>query len=68
MEVFLYNSTVCRLCGEENDNGTFLYSAEENNQNISDLVNAYMPIKVRLFIVAVLTPQDFSKWLNVFSS
>lgn len=48
MEVVLYNSTVCRLCAEENDNGTFLYSTEENNENISDLVNAYLPIKVSL--------------------
>ncbi|CAG9784123.1 unnamed protein product [Diatraea saccharalis] len=46
MEVSLYNSTVCRLCGEENDNGTFLYSSEENNQNLSELINTYLPIKV----------------------
>ncbi|KAI8428306.1 hypothetical protein MSG28_002508, partial [Choristoneura fumiferana] len=46
MEVFLYNSTVCRLCGEENDNGTLLYSCEENNQNLSEIINTYLPIKV----------------------
>ncbi|CAG4976148.1 unnamed protein product [Parnassius apollo] len=46
MEVFLYNSTVCRLCGEENDNGNLLYSSEENNQNLSDIINTYLPIKV----------------------
>ncbi|XP_041969713.1 zinc finger protein 37-like isoform X2 [Aricia agestis] len=46
MEVFLYNSTVCRLCGEENDNGTFLYSSEENNQNLCKTINTYLPIKV----------------------
>ncbi|XP_038206990.1 uncharacterized protein LOC119828772 [Zerene cesonia] len=46
MEVFLYNSTVCRLCGEENDNGTLLYTHEENNQNLSEIVNTYLPIKV----------------------
>ncbi|XP_050362019.1 zinc finger protein 184-like isoform X2 [Nymphalis io] len=46
MEVFLYNSTVCRLCGEENDNGTLLYSSEENNQNLSEIINSYLPLKV----------------------
>ncbi|XP_075992743.1 uncharacterized protein LOC142987689 [Anticarsia gemmatalis] len=46
MEVFLYNSTVCRLCGEENDNGTLLYTCEENNSNLSDIINTYLPIKV----------------------
>lgn len=46
MEVFLYNSTVCRLCGEENDNGTLLYSNEENNQNLSEIINTYLPLKV----------------------
>lgn len=46
MEVFLYNSNVCRLCGEENDNGTLLYSSEENNQNLSEVINTYLPIKV----------------------
>ncbi|XP_037297741.1 zinc finger protein 252 isoform X1 [Manduca sexta] len=46
MEVFLYNSTVCRLCGEENDNGSLLYSCEDNNQNLSEIINAYLPIKV----------------------
>ncbi|XP_068621025.1 zinc finger protein 184-like [Battus philenor] len=46
MEVFLYNSTVCRLCGEENDNGNLLYLSEENNQNLSEIINTYLPIKV----------------------
>lgn len=47
MEVFLYNSTVCRLCGEENDNGNLLYSTEENDQNLSQIINTYLPITVR---------------------
>ncbi|KAI5640655.1 zinc-finger double domain-containing protein [Phthorimaea operculella] len=46
MEVFLYNSTVCRLCGEENDSGNLLYSSEDNNQSLCDLINTYLPIKV----------------------
>uniref|UniRef100_A0A2H1V658 SFRICE_004289 n=1 Tax=Spodoptera frugiperda TaxID=7108 RepID=A0A2H1V658_SPOFR len=46
MEVVLYNSNVCRLCGEENDNGTLLYSNEENNQNLFEVINTYLPIKV----------------------
>lgn len=49
MEVFLYNSTVCRLCGEENDNGTLLYSSDENRPNLSEVINTYLPIKVFLF-------------------
>ncbi|XP_050667414.1 zinc finger protein 260-like isoform X2 [Leptidea sinapis] len=46
MEVLLYNSTVCRLCGEENDNGTLLYSNEDNNQNLYEIINSYLPIKL----------------------
>lgn len=46
MEVVLYNSNVCRLCGEENDNGTLLYLCEENNQDLSEVINTYLPIKV----------------------
>lgn len=49
MEVFLYNSTVCRLCGEENDNGTVLYVLEDNNTSLSEIVNTYLPIKVIAF-------------------
>ncbi|XP_022120186.2 zinc finger protein 37 isoform X3 [Pieris rapae] len=46
MEVYLYNSTVCRLCGEENDNGTLLYTNEEYNQELSETINTYLPLKV----------------------
>ncbi|XP_047041654.1 zinc finger protein 354A-like [Helicoverpa zea] len=46
MEVVLYNSNVCRLCGEENDNGTLLYLCEENSQDLSEVINTYLPIKV----------------------
>ncbi|CAH4011725.1 unnamed protein product [Pieris brassicae] len=46
MEVYLYNSTVCRLCGEENDNGTLLYTNEEYNQELSETINKYLPLKV----------------------
>uniref|UniRef100_A0A2A4JHE2 Uncharacterized protein n=2 Tax=Noctuidae TaxID=7100 RepID=A0A2A4JHE2_HELVI len=46
MEVVLYNSNVCRLCGEENDNGTLLYLSEENSQDLSEVINTYLPIKV----------------------
>lgn len=67
MEVVLYNSTVCRLCAEENDNGTFLYSTEENNENISDLVNAYLPIKVSLELLMWLYWLDkISKMAELF--
>lgn len=50
MEVYLYNSTVCRLCGEENDNGTLLYTNDDNNQELSEIINTYLPLKVRFSI------------------
>ncbi|CAK1544315.1 unnamed protein product [Leptosia nina] len=46
MEVYLYNSSVCRLCGEENDNGTLLYTDDENNQTLNEIINTYLPLKV----------------------
>ncbi|KAG7311192.1 hypothetical protein JYU34_002195 [Plutella xylostella] len=46
MDVLLYNSAVCRLCGEENENGTLLYSCDANGQNLGDIINKYLPLKV----------------------
>lgn len=71
MEVFLYNSTVCRLCGEENDSGTLLYSPEENTQNLSEIINTYLPIKVILICGCIdfnlyFKMADFSSNYNIF--
>lgn len=43
----LYNSQICRLCGEENTNGTNLYGNEDDEIDISLLINRYLPIKVQ---------------------
>lgn len=47
MEVtsLLCDSFVCRLCAEENKHGTNLFPVEENDQDLSQLVNKYLPIK-----------------------
>ncbi|RZC14267.1 zinc finger protein 271-like, partial [Asbolus verrucosus] len=37
---------LCRLCGEENKNGTELFPAQENEPDLSELVNKYLPLKV----------------------
>lgn len=42
----LCDSIYCRLCAEENSNGTYLFSNEENPDNLSQLVNRYLPLKV----------------------
>nr|CAD7409572.1 unnamed protein product [Timema poppensis] len=47
MEVVLYDSTICRLCGEENDSGVFLYTNEELEPDLSVLVNKYLPCKIQ---------------------
>ncbi|KAJ8921027.1 hypothetical protein NQ315_015823 [Exocentrus adspersus] len=44
----LCDSFYCRLCAEENKNGTNLFSTDENsdNYNLSQLVNRYLPLKI----------------------
>lgn len=42
----LYNSTICRLCGENNINGEFLYTFENEESDLSSMINRYLPIKV----------------------
>lgn len=44
---FLYNSNICRLCAEENTNGTQIFANVENGLNIAYLINRYLPIQVR---------------------
>ncbi|KAG5891834.1 hypothetical protein JTB14_035856 [Gonioctena quinquepunctata] len=47
MEKKLCDSTHCRLCAEENRNGTYLYPDDENSNNLARLVNRYLPITVK---------------------
>ncbi|KAF7990018.1 hypothetical protein HCN44_008692 [Aphidius gifuensis] len=42
----LYNSTICRLCGENNTNGEFLYTFENEESDLSSMINRYLPIKI----------------------
>ncbi|GJQ80881.1 hypothetical protein Trydic_g14139 [Trypoxylus dichotomus] len=42
----LCDAFLCRLCGEENKNGTNLYVLEENKQDLSQLINKYLPLRV----------------------
>lgn len=45
-EVSLYDSAICRLCAEDNGNGELLYANEGDEQDLSSMVNRYLPIKV----------------------
>ena len=45
-EVSLYDSAICRLCAEDNGNGELLYVADNDEQDLSSMVNRYLPIKV----------------------
>ena len=45
-QVQLYDSAYCRLCGEENPSGVYLYPVNETELDISALVNRYLPFKV----------------------
>ncbi|CAB3359973.1 Hypothetical predicted protein [Cloeon dipterum] len=42
----LYNSDICRLCGEKNSNGELLFNEEDENA-LGFLVNKYLPVKVK---------------------
>lgn len=50
VEQTLYNSPICRLCAEENTNGTNLYGNDDDEIDISLLINRYLPIKVKNFM------------------
>lgn len=47
--VLLVDSIICRLCGEENINGTQLFNNDENEPDLSTTINRYLPIKVTIF-------------------
>ncbi|KAG4073506.1 hypothetical protein HA402_000730 [Bradysia odoriphaga] len=42
-QLCLYNSTLCRLCGERSQNGMKLFTSGEHD--ISHLINRYLPLK-----------------------
>ncbi|XP_043677255.1 zinc finger protein 347-like isoform X1 [Vespula pensylvanica] len=45
--VRLYDSTICRLCAEDNGNGELLYRGEGDDPDLSSMVNRYLPLKIR---------------------
>lgn len=45
-QLYLYNSTVCRLCGERSQNGIKLFMSDE--RDVSQLINRYLPLKVSI--------------------
>ncbi|XP_058065484.1 gastrula zinc finger protein XlCGF57.1-like [Anopheles bellator] len=47
-KILLYDSKVCRLCGEENENGLPLFRNSEGKKDceLSQLINRYLPLKV----------------------
>lgn len=47
MEDTLYYSSLCRLCAEENPNGIPLF---EEESEIRNLINKYLPLKVGPFL------------------
>lgn len=49
--VLLYDSIICRLCGTENTEGIYLYDSE-NDFDFKSLINRYLPIKVRLYLIS----------------
>ncbi|GLV38931.1 crooked legs [Carabus blaptoides fortunei] len=45
--VLLYDSTFCRLCAEENENGILLFATDENEPDLCSSINRYLPLKVQ---------------------
>lgn len=46
MDVLLYDSTLCRLCAQENSNGILIFNNDEIETDLCILINKYMPLKV----------------------
>ncbi|CAH1396688.1 unnamed protein product [Nezara viridula] len=44
--VELYNSAYCRLCGEENSNGIFIFNGRSQPENLSLVINQYLPVEI----------------------
>lgn len=47
MNVLLYDSLFCRLCAEENPSGVNLHG-EGTGDDLSCMINHYLPIKVKV--------------------
>lgn len=45
-EICLYDSKICRLCAENNDNGELLFTEESEETELSSMINRYLPFKV----------------------
>ncbi|XP_044727425.1 zinc finger protein 271-like [Chrysoperla carnea] len=46
MDVLLYDSTLCRLCAQENSNGILIFNNDEIETDLCILINKYMPLKI----------------------
>ncbi|XP_043467262.1 uncharacterized protein DDB_G0283697-like isoform X2 [Leptopilina heterotoma] len=46
-QVYLYNSTICRLCATDSENGESLFSDDTEKPDISTMVNRYLPLKIQ---------------------
>ncbi|XP_057668144.1 zinc finger protein 271-like [Diorhabda carinulata] len=55
-EVLLCESNFCRLCGEKNENGVYIFSKDEHSTNLENLINKYLPITVDIH-------QNFPKYI-----
>ncbi|KAJ8681045.1 hypothetical protein QAD02_016832 [Eretmocerus hayati] len=42
----LSESTICRLCAEENDSGEYLFTGDPGETDLSAMINRYLPLKV----------------------
>lgn len=47
-DILLYDSTICRLCAENNTNGVNLFTDNSEYPDLSSLINRYLPLKVCL--------------------
>ncbi|XP_011506078.1 PREDICTED: zinc finger protein 761-like isoform X1 [Ceratosolen solmsi marchali] len=45
-KICLYDSTTCRLCAENNDNGEMLFTDDSEETELSAMINRYLPLKV----------------------
>ncbi|XP_044595978.1 zinc finger protein 567 [Cotesia glomerata] len=46
-DISLYESTICRLCAENNSNGVNLFTDNEGDPALSTLINRFLPLKVQ---------------------
>ncbi|XP_015108646.1 zinc finger protein 271 [Diachasma alloeum] len=46
-DVSLYDSTICRLCAENNPSGELLFTSGDDEPDLSTMINRYLPLKIR---------------------